>query len=120
MSARTWAAIAILYVLAVVVLTWPVFRHPGTTVLDTKSLYGEASVLVQRDINLDMWTLAWDTHALLSRPLRLFHANAFHPAPYSLAFAEHKLGNLPLFAPLYLLTGNPVLAHQAVVVANFV
>ncbi len=110
------AALAITFV----VFTWPLLRHPATTVLDAVSLYGPASALVQRDINLTMWVLAWDSHALVTDPLRLFHANAFWPAPYTLALSEHMLGNLPLFGPVYLLTGNPVLAHQSTLVASFV
>jgi hypothetical protein len=73
------------YALATVVLTWPLFRDPLSTVLDAASLYGEAEFLVQRDINLTLWALAWDTHALATDPLHLFHANTFYPAPYALA-----------------------------------
>jgi hypothetical protein len=111
---------AAFYALASVALTWPLFRHPATTVLDTPSLYGDAAVLIQRDINLTMWTLAWDAHALTTAPMRLFHANAFFPAPYTLATTEHMLGNLPWFGPVFLATGNAVLAHQATMLATFV
>lgn len=103
-----------------VLLTWPLFRHPATRVLDAASLYGGAAPLVQRDINLTMWVLAWDAHALVTAPHRLFHANAMWPAPYTLALSEHMLGNVPFFAPVYLATGNPVLAHQATLLASFV
>lgn len=113
------AAVALLAT-ATLVATWPLFAHPATTVLDTPVLYGDASVFVQRDINLTMWILAWDTHALTTDPLRLFHANAFYPTPYGLALSEHMLGNVPLFAPVYLATGNPVLAHQTTLAATFV
>jgi hypothetical protein len=118
--ARWVAAGTVLYAGATVVLTWPLLRHPGTTVLDTVSLYGPAAILIQRDINLTLWTLAWDAHALLTDPLRLFHANAFYPAPYTLALTEHALGSLPVFFPVYLLTGNPVLAYQTTMLATFV
>lgn len=107
-------------VAATVGVTWPLFRDPATGVLDAASLYGAASRLVQRDINLTMWVLAWDSHALVTAPLRLFHANAMWPAPYTLALSEHMLGNVPFFAPIYLTTGNPVLAHQATLLASFV
>ena len=117
---REPALAALLYALATVALTWPLFRHPATTVLDTRSLYGPASVLIQRDINLTLWTLAWDTHALRTDPLHLFDANTFYPARYSLALSEHKLGNVPFFAPVYLATGNPVLAYQVTLLLTFV
>lgn len=38
---------------------------------------------MQRDINLTIWVLAWDSHALATDPARLFHANAMWPAPYT-------------------------------------
>jgi hypothetical protein len=113
-------AAAVGYALATVAVTWPVFRHPASTVLDTMSLYGDAWTLVQRDINLTMWILAWDTHALTTHPTTLFHANAFYPAPWVLATSEHMLGNVPWFGPVYFATGNPVLAHQVTLLASFV
>ncbi|HEV7732155.1 MAG TPA: YfhO family protein [Candidatus Binatia bacterium] len=119
----TWLAVAVAavaYALVTVAVTWPVFRHPASTVLDTQSLYGDAWSLIQRDINLTMWILAWDTHALTTHPTTLFHANAFHPAPWVLATSEHMLGNVPWFAPIFLATGNPVLAHQLTLLASFV
>ena len=117
---RDVAIAAILYAVVTIAITWPLFRHPATSVLETRSLYGKSGVLVQRDINLTMWILAWDVHALTTDPARLFHANAFYPAPWSLALSEHMLGNLPFFGPVYLATGNPVLAHQATLFATFV
>jgi hypothetical protein len=120
---RPWlAALGAAAVLAVVTaaITWPLFQHPATQVLDSPSLYGPASVLVQRDINLTIWILAWDTHALVTDPLHLFHANALYPARWSLATSEHMLGNVPIFAPVYLASRNPVLAHQATLFATFV
>lgn len=120
---RPWAGAlgaAVAVAAVTVAITWPLFRHPATQVLDSPSLYGPAAVLVQRDINLTIWTLAWDVHALVTDPLHLFHANALYPARWSLATTEHMLGNVPFFAPVYLATGNPVLAHQATLLATFV
>jgi len=117
---RAILAAAAAIALTLVVLTWPLYRHPTTRVLDAKSLYGGAEFLVQRDINLTMWALAWDSHALVTDPLHLFDANAFYPARWTLALSEHMLGNAPLFAPVYLATGNPVLAHQTTLLLTFV
>ena len=64
-------------------------------------------MLIERDIYLTTWILAWDTHALTHDPTHLFQANVFYPAPSSLARSEHMLGSVPLFAPVYLATGNP-------------
>jgi hypothetical protein len=62
------------------------------------------------DSRLLIWTLAWDSHAMLTAS-SLFDANMFHPASQALAWAEHHVG-IALFAmPAYALTGNPVLAY---------
>jgi hypothetical protein len=103
-----------------IVVTWPLFAAPASRVLDAASIYGPAASLVQRDVNLTMWALAWDSHALATAPASLFDANAFYPATMSLALSEHMLGNVPLFGPVYAATANPVLAHQAALLATFV
>ncbi len=103
-----------------IVVTWPLFAAPASRVLDAASIYGPAASLVQRDVNLTMWALAWDCHALATGPASLFDANAFYPATMSLALSEHMLGNVPLFGPVYAATANPVFAHQAALLATFV
>jgi hypothetical protein len=111
---------AVLTAILTVVVTWPLFAAPASRVLDAGSIYGGAASLVQRDINLTMWVLAWDCHALATSPETLFDANAFYPARMSLALSEHMLGNVPLFAPAYAATWNAVLAHQTALLATFV
>jgi hypothetical protein len=111
--------LAALYGALFVGTTWPLYRAPASTVLDTASLYGDRD-FIQRDTNLSLWVLAWTSHALLHEPRNLFHGNAFHPARWSVALSEHMLGVLPLFAPVYWTTGNPVLAHQVALAGSFV
>lgn len=65
------------------------------------------------------WILAWDVHALTTDPLHLFDANTFYPLERSLAFSEHLLGVLPIFAPVYLLTGNPVAGYNTLFLLSF-
>jgi hypothetical protein len=65
------------------------------------------------------WALAWGVHALLTQPLRLFDANIFHPIPGALAFGEHMLGLLPVFAPIYLATGSALVAHNVLFMLTF-
>lgn len=72
------------------------------------------------DSYLNVWILAWDVHALGTRPGRLFDANIFYPLRRTLALSEHMLGNLPVFAPIALATGNPVLGFNAVILSSFV
>ena len=66
------------------------------------------------DIFFGAYTLAWDAHALTGDPLRLFDANIAYPLERTLAFSDHLLGVMPLFAPVYLATGNTVLAYNAI------
>ena len=101
-------------------LLWPLPLHAAGTVIDSYRLYSLASTQVFADLLLVMWIMAWECHALVTYPARLFSANAFHPVPHSLALSEHFLGNLPWFAPVYAATGNAVLALNVTMFASYV
>ena len=93
---------------------------PLPTRLGSHSAYFSADFpLVAADHYLIVWAMAWDAHAIVTAPWNLFHANAFHPAPDALAYSEHFLGYLPLFAPTYWITGNPILATNLVILATY-
>ncbi len=94
------------FVAASCVLLYPVFS--GMSV----SVFAAASPLSRPIARWVMWILAWDVHAIGSSSVRLFDANVFHPVPDALAFADPLLGALPLFGPVYAMTGQPVLAYQ--------
>jgi hypothetical protein len=104
MEARSsaWWIASLAYVLVTLVFVEPYinYRH----LLDA-SYEGDSRLLI--------WTLAWDSHAILER-LPLFDANIFYPARPALAWTEHHLG-IALFAlPVYALTASPVLAYWTV------
>ena len=63
---------------------------------------------------LNIWAMAWVNHQLPREPLSLFDANAFYPYARSLAFSEHLFVPSLMAAPWLAVTGNPVLAHNAV------
>ncbi len=92
---------------------------PLPTGLATRTFSGGDYPGVRADFYLIVWALAWDSHALLTQPWRLFHANSFYPSTLSLAYSEHFLGNLPLFAPAYWATGNPILAFNVLLLATY-
>lgn len=75
---------------ATVLLTWPLAPRLGTGLGDLW------------DAKLIAWVYQWDYHQTFRDPLRLFHANVFHPAKYTLAFSENVWGaaifGFPLFA----------------------
>jgi hypothetical protein len=109
----------VLVVLAYLALTaWWLWPLP-VQLADQFAYPPAATPFIAADLHLITWALAWDTHALLTAPLSLFDANIFHPARWSLAFSEHFLGYVPLFAPTYLLCGNAVLASNVVIVLTF-
>lgn len=67
-----------------VMMTWPALRYPRYTVphdLGDPTLVG--------------WILAWPGHALRTDPANLWHANAFFPERWSLAFTDSLLGYAP-------------------------
>jgi hypothetical protein len=83
-------------------------------------LWHAAGHLVETcDNYLTIWMLAWDLHALATHPLNLFDANIFFPLKGTLALSEHMLGNAPIFALAMALSGNAVLALNAVILASF-
>jgi len=69
------------------------------------------------DGRLNAWIMAWDVHALLHEPSRLFQAPIFHPLPDALAFSENLLLPAVLGAPA-LWAGGPVLAYNFVLLLS--
>ena len=80
------------------VMAYPLSASPGSTV-----------VVDAPDTHVYIWTLAWDVHAFLNQPLRIFSANIYHPFPHTLAFSENLIGSAFFAAPFIWLTGNMVL-----------
>jgi hypothetical protein len=71
------------------------------------------------DGRLNAWILAWDVHALLHHPSRVFQAPIFHPMPDALAFSENLLLPAAIGAPALLL-GGPVLAFNLLLLGGYV
>lgn len=88
------------YLGVVLWLTWPLAASIGT------SLPSEGHHF---DVYYSTWVLAHDSHALVSST-PLADANIYHPASSALYYGPAALGALPLFAPVFIATGNPVLA----------
>jgi len=110
-------------------------RQPSTPVLLTRELCGAAvlyavltmvmayplSMMANRAVSVDVpdthlyiWTLAWDVHAFVHQPLSIFDANIFYPKHDTLAYSENLIGSALFAAPILWITGNPVLALNAV------
>ncbi|HUG55346.1 MAG TPA: discoidin domain-containing protein [Vicinamibacteria bacterium] len=95
------------HALVVAAMSWPLVRD----------LAGQG-VTDRPDGRLNAWILAWDAHALLHAPLRLFQAPIFHPLPDTLAFSENLLLPGLLGAPFQ--AGGPVLAYNVVLLLSLV
>jgi hypothetical protein len=102
-AAVAWVAFCVV----AIVKLHPMIPHLGTHISDPG------------DPLLVSWILAWGFHALTTDPWNLFQANIFYPAETTLAFSEHLLGVLPIFAPAYALTGNPIFAYNMVFFLSF-
>lgn len=103
------------YGLAVAYLSWPLPTAAGSALIDPLKLPAAGGVWGRADLDLLVWILAWTSHALATRPLDLFQANIFHPAPDTLASSENLLGLAPLAAPLFWITQNPILTYNVTV-----
>lgn len=96
-------ALLVAYVGVMVWLTWPLAASLSSALPFSK--------LASRfDLPYAIWALAHETHALTTAPARFADANIYHPTPSALFYGPTGLGALPLFAPVFLATGNPALA----------
>ncbi len=66
------------------------------------------------------WILAWDIHALTTNPARFYDGNLLFPLERTLAFSEHLLGVVPIFAVPYAVTGNSIFALNVTILVSFV
>jgi len=112
---RGWPALAALLGYAVLAATvfWPLPTHPARLLP-----HGGYGYLL--DVPLEMFTLAWESRALVTEPWRILDAPMFHPARHVLLYGPTALGVLPIFAPIYLLTGEVALALNGALVLSLV
>lgn len=85
-----------------VLMTWPTLR-------DLARSYPGKGI----DPMIIIWAIAWSGHGLAHVPAHVFNANAFYPAPLSLAFTDSMLG----YGPIRLLSANVVLDYNLLFVA---
>src|SRR5581483_5817930 len=100
---------AVLYFALTLAFAYPLSLHPATRVLP-----------VGADVNLYLWTLQWDVHALTHRPLSIFDANIYYPFRHTLAYSENLIGSAMLAAPILWIGGSPILALNIVALLSCV
>jgi hypothetical protein len=67
-----------------------------------------------------IWVVSWVAHALTTNPFGVFDANIFHPHKLTLAYSEANIAAGLIGAPVWLLSRNPYLTHNVVVLIGFV
>ncbi len=87
--------------------TWPLLPRLGGFVVN------------KLDPLFSVWSLGWQAHALGTNPGGLFDTNVMYPFKGTLAFDELSFAEAVIGAPLYWLSGNPVLSHNAVLLLTF-
>jgi hypothetical protein len=106
------AAVFPLFALVTFAVYWPVFVHPGT---DTFLPFAHT---LQADVHLLLSILSTVARSLVSNPTDLFAGDTLYPDPAPIVHSEHLLAQQVTFAPLFLLTGNPVLGMQGSLFLN--
>ena len=101
-----WVPLA--YLGLTLIMTWPLVIHLGS------ALPGLG------DPQLQAWNLAWNAHALRTDPLHIWDSPIFYPYPDTLAYTDNHLLLSVFVAPVIWLTGNPILAHNLLLLLSFV
>ncbi len=88
-----------------------VFTYPLVFNMDRVNGAGDPAVMV--------WSVAWIQHALTSGAT-LYDANIFYPTQNALAYTDLLLPSAVVTAPLYLITNNPLLSFNVVLLLTYV
>ena len=99
---REIALAAVFFLLATVVLTWPIAPRLSNGLADIW------------DAKLNAWILHWDFHQVFRDPLHLYDANIFHPDRYALAFSENLFGASLFAFPLYAAGVSTLAAYNVI------
>lgn len=95
------------FTFAAVVMTWPLAPNLRTAAAHPA------------DPCITSWILDWGFHALTHHPSRLFHANIFHPLPYTFAFSENMLGVLLMLFPLFAMNVPLLTLHNIAILGGY-
>ncbi len=105
-----WHDVLYIFILVLLVI--------GMAWLYTPNITGEV-LGMWWDPLLNIWTMGWDTNTLLHHPSQLWLGQLLYPNSLTLSYSENLLGEALFFAPIYLLTHNPVLAYNVTFYLTF-
>ena len=104
-SAGRLATVYGIFVLLVVVYTWPLAANLSSHLRQWM------------DVHYFVWELGWVARRVFEAPRSLFDGNIFYPHGLTLAYSEPMLvPALTTFAPVYAVTRNPILAYNVTIV----
>jgi hypothetical protein len=106
-AGRQAVLVAALYILVTVGMTWPLAPNADSAVQDPG------------DPLMQIWVMRSIQHQLVTDPLNLWHGTAFYPFEQSLAYSEEAIATALLAWPVYLLTGNDILAYNVLLLGSF-
>ena len=102
--------VASFYLVAALVLTWPMARDFSSHLPAVGTPY---------DPLLHVFLLGWGWHGLTTTPLEVFNAPIFHPETRTLTYMDHMLGEAVLAGPLIETFGLGV-AYNSLIILSFV
>lgn len=106
-TATRRVAVSTLLATLTLLATWPQVLRLGDGVKDAG------------DPVFNSWVLAWNAHKLERLEFAdYFDANIFYPHRRTLAYSEHLFPQSLLAAPIIWATGNPVLAHNIILLLS--
>lgn len=95
----TACLVFVAYGAGAVVVTWPLAAYLATHLPATGGM-------LHVDQYYAGWALAWQTHALATAPTRIAEANVYWPTPHALFYGTPGFALVPVFAPLFAITGE--------------
>jgi len=108
--ARLWIIPLATYSAIATALAWPLPRTLSSALFAVPTSLSDVFIIV--------WATTWGAHALATHPTQLLEGNTFYPSGHAILGSEHALGTLPTFAPVWAVTGNPILAFNLHLLAS--
>lgn len=102
---REYTLVLLLFTALTVVFTWPLVLHLHNGVIGGRG-----------DPMLNAWIVSWDARTIFTNPGGLFQGNIIYPSRDVLAYSEHLFAMGVLTAPIYFISGNPILSYNFLVI----
>jgi hypothetical protein len=101
---REYLIVLLFFLIMAILFTWPLILHIHNGVIGGHG-----------DPMLNNWIISWEAKTIFTNPTNLFQGNIIYPARDVLAYSEHLFTLGLLGAPIYHLTGNPILTYNLLI-----